>query len=57
MKEDEELKGWCDGCNKFVKKLIEFYCRVCKCRVNYCDICFSVASKENKCIDCLEEGL
>jgi len=54
MASEEELTGWCDGCNTF-RKLYNFFCRVCKNEVNYCETCLSVASKQNKCIDCYEE--
>lgn len=55
MVRGEELKGWCDGCNKCKGELIGFYCRVCKSDLNYCKTCLSVATKRNKCIDCYEE--
>jgi hypothetical protein len=51
--EDENI---CDSCCK-EKELSEFICRNCHNKFYYCKMCSSIAVKENKCIDCYEEGL
>lgn len=51
----EEEKQLCDGCYEDLKLEI-FSCIVCRTAVFLCKTCRDVAIKENKCIDCIQEG-
>lgn len=50
----------CDSCGKAEHKskggLFQYVCRLCRGSSNLCDICFSIVTKEKKCIDCLTDG-
>ncbi len=50
----------CDSCGKPEWKLnggfYEYKCNVCKETFILCDTCSSVAMKEQKCIECLNDG-
>lgn len=59
-KMNETLDETCDSCGKEWYKskngLFNYTCPLCKETYTLCDTCSSVALKEQKCIECLNDG-
>jgi hypothetical protein len=54
------MNEMCESCGKSegesVNGLYGYTCRLCRETYVLCDTCLSVASKEQKCIECINDG-
>lgn len=58
--EEKMEEDVCDSCGKEEKNskggLYQYTCRICRDTYILCDTCSTIVNKEQKCIECLNDG-